>query len=75
MSMTCYVEIYKCLPKGNNDMMQCVTIINLLYLQQDKQKTNSLNVLEVQDINSFIYEVEHERTQRKRHCSIPFRLT
>jgi hypothetical protein len=27
-------------------------------LQQDKQKTNSLNVLEVQDINSFIYEVE-----------------
>ncbi len=43
---------------GNNDMMQCVTIINLLYLQQYKQKTNSLNALEVQDINSFIYEVE-----------------
>ncbi len=58
MSMTCYVEIYNCLRMGNNDMMQCVTIINLLYLQQDKQKTNSLNVLEVQDINSFIYEVE-----------------
>jgi hypothetical protein len=59
MSMTCYVEIYNCLPKGNYDMMQCVTIINLLNLQQDKQKKqNSLNVLEVQNINSFIYDVE-----------------
>jgi len=58
MSMTCYVEIYNCLPKGNNDMMQCVTIINCFNLQQYKQKTNSLNVLEVQDINSFIYEIE-----------------
>jgi hypothetical protein len=56
--MTCYVEIYNCLSNGNYDIMQCVTIINLLNLQQDKQKTNSLNVLEVQNINSFIYEVE-----------------
>jgi len=38
MSMTCYVEIYNCLKMGNNDMMQCVTIINLLYLQQYKIK-------------------------------------
>ncbi len=50
--------LYNCLPKGNYDIMQCVTIINLLNLQQDKQKTNSLNVLEVQNINSFICEVE-----------------
>jgi hypothetical protein len=32
---------------------------NKSYLfEQDKQKTNSLNVLEEQDIYSFIYEVE-----------------
>jgi len=40
---------------------------NKSYLfEQDKQKTNSLNVLEEQDINSFIYEVETWKDTKKK---------
>ncbi len=50
-------------PKGNNDMMQCVTC-NKSYLFCTKTKSimktkkKTPNVLEAKDTNSFLYEIE-----------------
>jgi hypothetical protein len=59
------------MPKGNNDMMQCVTC-NKFSLFALRQETNNFSKnFEVQNTHSFLYEVQTwNNTNYKRHCSI-----
>jgi hypothetical protein len=59
--MTSHIKINKFPPKNNNDIMQCV-IFNKSSLfaskERKKKRLKNSNILEVPNINSFLYEIE-----------------
>jgi hypothetical protein len=58
MSMTCHVKIQKFMPKDNNDMMQCGTCSKSSLFALRQETNNFSKCFKVQDIYSFLYEVQ-----------------